>query len=315
MSEISYIGINSLLFKLAILSEDYEASLNNFLKLSYEDEPQQASEAQFYLGLMYKYINEIKDENKSKRFFIRSFYTNLFLAKKGICKSQYYICLMLFEGFGIEKNIGQAFEWCKKSADQNYEDAQFMLANMYLEGLGIEKDYSKAIEYYNKSAEQGNDLAQYKLGEIYEQGIGVEKDNKKSFEWYKKSAEQDNFRAQCRLGDIFYKEYNDFDIKQDINKAIEWFNKSVEQDYEKAKKEFGLLYLNLGDIYYSKYEELSKDCEKSEEYYEKLEEYYKKSEEYYNKSAEYNNRAKVKLRDNFEGYDIYIGSDEEKIDW
>ena len=58
----------------------------------------------------------------------------------------------------------KAFEWYKKSAEQEDRTAQYYLAICYRYGNGVEKDEVKAFEMYEKSAEQGDNDAQISLG-------------------------------------------------------------------------------------------------------------------------------------------------------
>ena len=76
----------------------------------------------------------------------------------------------------------------KKSAEQENSDGQYQLGRCYKDGIGIEKDEAKAFEWYKKSAEEENNyrsknkIAQYNLGGSYERGDGVEKDEVKAFD-------------------------------------------------------------------------------------------------------------------------------------
>ena len=83
-----------------------------------------------------------------------------------------------------KQNYTEAFKYCKKSAEQGHEEAQFNLGYMYQYGQGIKQDYFKAFEWYQKAAEQGNAIAQYNLGAMYQSGQGVRRDFSKAKEYY-----------------------------------------------------------------------------------------------------------------------------------
>ena len=69
-----------------------------------------------------------------------------------------------------------------------------MLSN----GNGVKKDEVKAFEWYKKSAEQEDSDAQNKLGLYYENGTGTEKDLEKAFYWYQKAAEKQKMEIQMQ---------------------------------------------------------------------------------------------------------------------
>ncbi len=74
------------------------------------------------------------------------------------------------------------------------EIIQYNLGNCYKNGIGIEKDEVEAFEYYKKSAENEDVDAQLQLGYCYSNGIGTEVNKEKAFELYKLAAENDNPR-------------------------------------------------------------------------------------------------------------------------
>ena len=119
-----------------------------------------------------------------------------------------------------KQNYTEAFKYCKKSAEQGHEEAQFNLGVMYEDGRGVKQDYFKAFEWYQKAAEKGYADAQFNLGFMYANGQGVKQDYFKAVEWYQKAAEQGDASAQYNLG-IMYK--NGLGVKQNYTKAKEYF--------------------------------------------------------------------------------------------
>jgi len=83
-------------------------------------------------------------------------------------------------------------------------DAQYYVANAYEEGRGTSEDMGKAFEWYRKAAEQQHGAAQYKLGVMYENGMGVEEDLKQAMEWYKQAAENGSTLAKERLNNAAF---------------------------------------------------------------------------------------------------------------
>lgn len=74
----------------------------------------------------------------------------------------------------------QAFNLCKKAADNGDNVAQYqlgmkkrtnnrifiysILAGMYAEGIGCQKDFARALYYYQLSADRGNLESMFMLG-------------------------------------------------------------------------------------------------------------------------------------------------------
>ena len=83
-----------------------------------------------------------------------------------------------------KQNYTEAFKYCKKSAEQGQEEAQFNLGYMYQYGQGVKQDYFKAVEWYQKAAELGDALAQYNLGYMYANGQGVRQNYTKAKEYF-----------------------------------------------------------------------------------------------------------------------------------
>ena len=103
------------------------------------------------------------------------------------------------KGEGVEQNYKLAFEWYKKSADQNYPDAECNLGVLYSNGWGVEQDTAKAIELFKNAAEQEDEVAQFNLACRYYWGKDVEQNYSIAAEWYQKSAENDYEEAYNEL--------------------------------------------------------------------------------------------------------------------
>ncbi len=70
-----------------------------------------------------------------------------------------------------------------KAAENGDQFEQYNLGRHYASGKGIEKDEVKAFEWHKKSAEQEHSNTQNSL---YENNIGAEKDFEKAVYWYEK---------------------------------------------------------------------------------------------------------------------------------
>lgn len=65
-------------------------------------------------------------------------------AKAGDAASQFLLGTMYLNGEGVEKNTAEAFQWLKRSAEQNHIKAQFQLGLLYGRGDGVERNYAES---------------------------------------------------------------------------------------------------------------------------------------------------------------------------
>lgn len=97
----------------------------------------------------------------------------------------------------IEKNIGTAIRYYKKSAEKNFPMALNKLAYAYYSGEEIKQDYSKFFEYSKRSAnyegyviekniEIPNQIGKLYLAYCYEHGIGTNKNIEEAINIYEK---------------------------------------------------------------------------------------------------------------------------------
>lgn len=89
------------------------------------------------------------------------------------------------------KDYANAFKLLKPFAVQGNAEAQCIIGNMYDLGLGLERDILEAVEWYRRSAEQGYGLASNNLGTIFKSGReGIPMDRLESNKWYQKARDQ-----------------------------------------------------------------------------------------------------------------------------
>jgi len=113
-----------------------------------------------------------------------------------------------------EKDLGKAFHWYEKSADQGNAYASYSLARMYHNGEFIEKDMDKAQHYYKTAfnkfqrIELQDDNLWYRLGSMCKNGLGTEKDIARAIEYFKLSADLENKNAMCEYASELIKGEN-----------------------------------------------------------------------------------------------------------
>ena len=99
-------------------------------------------------------------------------------------------------------NYEKAAYWILKSVNQNYPVAFNNLGWLYEHGYGVEKNLNQAFTYYKKAADLDNSGGMRHVGEFYENGWVVEKDVLEAAIWYKKAAKAGNDKAKDNLSSI-----------------------------------------------------------------------------------------------------------------
>ena len=157
-------------------------------------------------------------------------------------------------------NNDEAFEQCKKAAEQGDASAQNALGDIFRYGSDvIQKDAAEAIKWYKKAAEQLYDYALNNLGDCYYYGEGVEQDYVQAAKWYKQAAERGNeyapdnlelliqkldnaaaqgdAAAQCNLAKCYD---GGWGVEQDDEEAEKWFYIAAKQGDAEAQYHLGL---------------------------------------------------------------------------
>ncbi|MDH6306367.1 TPR repeat protein [Parabacteroides sp. PF5-5] len=156
-------------------------------------------------------------------------------AEQGDAKAQYELGKRYYDGIGISHNSDLAFEWYRKSAEQNFADAQSMIGVYYCQ----KEEYDEAIKWFEKSIIQGSSEGLCNMGLMYYSGIGVQKDIQKAYDHFYKSAQQGNVDAKVMIGEIFY--YGHLG-SQDYQKAFTLYTQAASEDNASAQNKLGLMY-------------------------------------------------------------------------
>lgn len=106
------------------------------------------------------------------------------LADQGDTNAQADMGYMYLNGFGVEKNGGEAVRWFFRSADNGNPKAQAMLADLYFHGeSGLSRNLALSAKWDRRAADQGYPDAEYDLGALYANGFGVPKDEVEAMKW------------------------------------------------------------------------------------------------------------------------------------
>ncbi|GHS94836.1 hypothetical protein FACS1894139_15360 [Planctomycetales bacterium] len=161
------------------------------------------------------------------------------LAEQGNATAQCKLALHYVKPSEGEIDIGKAFIWFSKAAEQGFSDAQFYLADYY---ENVKHDLSNAIKWYHAAANQGHAAAQSMLGYCYERGHGVAEDSAEAVKWHKLAAEQGDAVAQSNLARCYEQGRG---IDRNLSEAIKWYEASAEHGYHLPGifNDLGLFYL------------------------------------------------------------------------
>ena len=149
------------------------------------------------------------------------------------CTLQMWLAYCYIEGKGVEKDVDEAFKWCRRAAEGGNHWSMNKLGLMYEFGDGTEKNLEEAFRWYKAAAENGHAGGQYNLGDMYEFGKGTEQDLAAAFKWYKASAEKGNSVGQYHLGDMY--EHGKGTAKN-AKLAVEWYTKAAKKGSNDAQK-------------------------------------------------------------------------------
>ena len=161
--------------------------------------------------------------------------------KNGSPVHKYRLALSYAGGYGVERDLKQAIEWCRKAANQGYAPAQCDLGWRHANGKGVPQSDAQAVECYRKAAEQGYAPAQYLLGKCHAEGRGVTQNDEKAAELYRKAAEQGDAKAQNAYGACHY---NGKGVEQSYEQAVFWWEKAAKQGNAWAQFDLARCYEN-----------------------------------------------------------------------
>ena len=108
------------------------------------------ADAQFVLGVMYKYGQGVVQDHKEAVKWFR------LAAAQGDEFSQYNLGLMYDNGQGVVEDPKEAVKWYRLAAAQGFALAQSMLGTLYEVGRGVPQNYGRAHIWYNLSASNGD---------------------------------------------------------------------------------------------------------------------------------------------------------------
>lgn len=154
-------------------------------------------------------------------------------AERGDAKAESSLAYMYSHGLGVPQDYGEALNWRRKAADQNYPDGENGLGFMYRFGQGVSQDDAEAMRWYRKAADQGDAKGENALGLMYEEGQGVPKDYAEALRWYRKAADLGYASAEYNIGRFYH---DGRGVQQNSAEAVRWYRKAADQGDEFAQR-------------------------------------------------------------------------------
>ena len=178
--------------------------------------------------------------------------------------AQYYLGVMLQYGYGVPKNLEEAFR-LYQSVALLFADARYSLGVMFENGWGVEKNLEQALEHYQSaaaegysgaqaevdritssiqmgaaqvSAAQGDADAQFSFAGMCYRGKGVDQSYDEALRYYRLAAEKGHAGAQFNLGVMYYKGEG---VRKDPEKAAEYLQLAADKGYGKAKNALDII--------------------------------------------------------------------------
>jgi TPR repeat protein len=105
-------------------------------------------------------------------------------AEKGNATAQFFVGLRYHEGAnGHPKDFEKAAFWWKKSAEQEFPDAEVGMGELYLAGRGVRRDSQEAFKFFQRAARHGDSLSCIRVATMYLEGQGVEPEPIMAYAW------------------------------------------------------------------------------------------------------------------------------------
>ena len=109
--------------------------------------------------------------------------------------------LDLLRGQGVAKDEKRSFELNAEAAASGDRDAVLAMGWYYLNGVGVDRDLGEARKWYRKSARQSQPGAMYSLGAIaYEEGKFEE-----AMRWFESAAKEGHARSTYWIAKLYWR--------------------------------------------------------------------------------------------------------------
>ena len=167
---------------------------------------------------LYEYACLLKQKDKDNEESAWKYFQAMFhLAQHKYVKAYYSLGMCFYNGYGVIKDIKQAYENFVKGEIEGYVPATNALAALYYKGEYVEQDKEKSFIMMKSCADQGYAIAMHNVALSYLHGEGVNKDINECLRYYKLAASQDFAKSHYHLGYMYL--YGD-EVPQDYDEGF-----------------------------------------------------------------------------------------------
>lgn len=137
--------------------------------------------------------------------------------------------------------------WLRRSAAQDYLEAQFALGKIYQFGKpGVPPDYLEAEKWYEKAASKGDKQALQYLDFLrkrpaFQVESGPTMDDKWDMQWIAKTASYGDVQSQFELAKLYAEGKK---MQMDYSKAAQWYEQAAVQGHIESMCALGALYVD-----------------------------------------------------------------------
>jgi len=164
-------------------------------------------------------------------------------ARRGNRLAEFDYAMMLLNGEGGARDVGEGRKWLRKAADANMSHAQYVYGKMYDDGDFVARDPGEAHRWFLKAAQQGHVQAELALANQFLDGRGTSRDNRRAFYWYDKAAKGGDMTAQYVAGS-FYERGGD-GVQKNLNVARAYYAAAAAQGDPAARLKYEQLSAQL----------------------------------------------------------------------
>ena len=163
------------------------------------------------------------------------------LAIEGDREAQFQLAECYRTGKELEQNWELAYQWYKKSAEQDYTPAMHAFALCLIDGYGTDKKQQEGINILNICAERGYIKSIHSLIAVYMKGDGeIEKNPDIAKKWIQIGAELGDAKCTGTLGEMMV--FPSFGINQQ-EEGIKLLKKAAEGGAKRAAYLLGGIFL------------------------------------------------------------------------
>ncbi len=159
------------------------------------------------------------------------------LVELGLPEALFQQAQLYENGFGVERDLPQAFALYQRAADRGIAEAQFALAQMYLQGKGTPKNPRQGFEYTRRAADKGLPAAQFNLAVMYQEGKVTTQSYSKAAVWYEEAAMKNYALAQFNLALLYF---DGLGVSKDIEMSYIWNRVAAFNAYKPAEKSMNM---------------------------------------------------------------------------